>query len=1008
MFKKKYKHVLLILSVSLILAFVSVNHWFTDDSMLYFWDSFIMLDIQKTWGYVFYSWSSSIFPGSAPEGGWSLIPYWLLFSLGHKISSSISVAQEALYIGLIFTSLVSFYALLTHLINLVIEPGSKNPLLRIGSFIFAMLYTFNLYTFYYAYFMFNPGVFILAFLPLNILALLRIYPLKKAGSQKIDRKWILVFIATLFAMTSGFATYVFLAQYFIWIFVYLLFYFLISRTKLISVKALSLVLFLALIILSQWWWFFSALLTFEKRYLVEAQVGTTVWFDAGLLASRLLNSIRILGVTLASTNIFSWSKYYDNLWFTTPLFVFPFLIIYLLTKLSKLKNKPLIVFMLAIFLFSLFFVKFSNPPLSSIMKFAFYNIPFFGAFRGAYHKAGLFYIFSYFILSGIGFYYIHKLVIEKYKRPLSYIPLLIIVIVGIVVTGPFFLFYKDNIRKLDVFFNHKNYAISAKTKVPPEYYQLKSFFSPICPGKATVIIPRSGWISNAHWLKYNTSYAGIDIIAQIIRCEFLTTVVFIPKPEVSNQSLFFMLDQRDYKGVKNFLLQQQIGFVLIRKDHIPYSPTTWVYVDPQKISEDINKDSDFNKIFENDLVMLYEFKPLDKIYKKNGFALSHNAVYTDSTLTKNVGHAILAKHSMGSIGKMIVNTKDGFSKFKSYINAYVSESICSNCGKLKPNVEEKSAERLLTVYKDGEHECRTDTFDVETKVDKVTIKYKDGSVQDVTPSTRLYLSEGKYPISIDYKVKHVFDLPSLEIKAGALTEVPLGRISQGNYRMTYTVENKEFGIEAFMTAGQLSEEALEKREFGKEGNGVLFTNPVPLSGKKSDVERLFNAPEFSNDAYTLYFNSEKIISRPAKDIARITNLTINKVVDEESVAFSCSTSMGMDSDVDTLNIKVKQNSPVSYSVTLPEEFTKGFLTFNKSFDNNWIAYTTVNGKKYELDHQISGYANAWHIESPISRSITVEYKRQSMIEKNALVWIAAFPLLVLLYLKLIDRKTSNK
>lgn len=1004
---KRHKHIILVLITSLALSILSVYHWFNGGHILYFWDSFILLDIQKSWGYIFYSWYNGIFPGSAPVGGWSLIPYWLVITFAHKVFGSISFAEQLLYTGIAFTSLVSFYVLLSHLTEVIMGEVAKNPLLKIGNFIFAIFYAFNLYTFYYVYFMFNPDAFIIAFLPLNIFALLKIYPLSKIKDSDPGNKWkwIFLFFITLLAMTSGFASYVFLAQYFVWIVFYLLLYFFISKTKLISIKTLSLILFLLLVVLSQWWWFYSALLTFGLRYDIEAQIGTTVWFDAGLIESRLLNSIRILGVTLSLSNEFNWSKFYQNSWFTFPLFIFPLVIIYLLTKLEKLQSKSLVVYMLAIFLVSLFIVKFNNPPLASVMQYAFYNVPFFGAFRGAYHKAGLYYIFSYFVLSGIGFYYLNKLFIEKNKRFKSFILFSIITVTGIILTAPFFLFNKDNIRELDYTYNNKKYSLIAKTKVPPEYYDFKSFFSTMCLGKASVIIPRGGWISSADWPKYGLSYVGIDFIPQIINCEFMTTVVFDAKPEVSNQSLFFMLDQGDYKGVKNFLYQHQLGYLIIRKDHVPYSPTTWVYVNPERVASEIKKDPDFNNIYENDFLILYELKPLKKI-TNYGFALPANVVYIDSALTKNKDYALLAKHSPYAIGNMVVNEKDNLNRFRSRINNYISESICKDCDKLRPNSEEKKAERILTIHQDGMYNCQADIFDSETKVEQITIKDKAGNVNIISSPVKLPLLKGDYSIVIDYRVKHVFDMPLVEIKSDELIKVPLGKISQGDYRMTYKVDNKEFGVEGFLTIGELEGDVLRKRVFGREGDGVLFTDPVPFSNKKSSVQRLFNANEFTNYPYTLYFNSEKL--RSAKGAARITDLTINKVVSDEIITFSCSMGSMVDNNQNTQGIKVKQISPVFYTVTLPREFENGFLTFNKSFDSDWYAYTVINGKKKIFDHQISGYANAWYIDSRPDGEIKIEYKRQNIIEKNAIASLLAFFAFFLLYLKLVRVKKPKK
>lgn len=1004
---KKYKEAIIVAISSILLSILVVHHWFSNSTIMYYWDSFIMLDIMRTWDYIFYAWTNSIFPGSTSLGGWSLIPYWSIFQLVHKATGSVSFAQEFLFAGLMFASLVSFYLLLSHISKTVIGDGIKHPLLKAGIYIFSMMYTFNLYTFYYGYFMLNPDVFILAFLPLNIYALLRMYPLSMV-KQKVEKKFIFLFFITMLLMTSGFATYIFLAQYLIWISLYLALFLFISKTKVFSVKTISLGIFFILMILSQWWWFFSALLTFENRYDVEAQIGTTVWFDAGLIQSWLLNTTRILGVTLGLSNLFSWSHYYENPWFTLPLFTLPLLIIFLLTKFNKLKNKPLLFFLFTIFLFSLFIVKFSNPPFAFIMKFAFHNIPFFGAFRGAYHKAGMYYVFSYFILSGAGFYLLNRYLLTQKKRLQAYISIFALVIAAVVVTGPYFLFYKNNIVKLTYTFNNHDYKFMAKTKVPPEYYQLKSFFDPLCSGTATVIIPRGGWISSADWPKYNNSYVGIDFIPQIIRCEFMTTVVFDHKPEVSNQGLFFLLDHGDYAGFKNFLTQSQVGYVVVRRDHIPYSPTSWVYVNPKKVSKALDRDPDFKKLLENDLVMLYAFKPLSTL-RNYGFALPADTVYTDSPLTTYQDYSILASFSPNSIGKTIINTKPGYNDYTQYVNTYISEAICESCTKVYPNNVQKTVQRKLTIHKDGPYTCRVTNFDNETKIDKLSIEDKNGNSTEVNPSSQLFLQEGTYPVSINYTLKHVFDRSHADIQPGQLIKIPLGRISQGDYRLTYKVNNKTYSVEGFLTKTNISTDTLKKRPFGREGDGVMFTDPRPTSPIETNVDRQFTANEFSNDFYTLYFNAEKV--KNATVSAKITDITINKVVHDEQVTFSCGTTTSIGDSSDTKNLKVTQQTPVRYTVILPKSFKKGFLTSNKSFDYNWVAYSVADGKKHVFKHMESGYSNAWFIDTVKNKIITIEYIRQARIEKNGIITVIAFIIVFLLYLKLVNigyPKTSKK
>lgn len=1003
MFYKNHKQIIILVFISILLAFFSVHHWFQNGYILYYWDTNLPLDIKNTFTKFFYSWFTIIFPGGPQTGAWSLLPYWAIISLVHKFSSSISIAQRIVYTVLLFTSLVSFYSLLSYLAEHIIGKEHSN-ILRLGNFLFAIFYTFNLYTFYYAYFMFNPDAFLIAFLPLNILALLKIYPLTKTD-KPFEKKWIFVFFTSLILMVSGFASYVFLAQYFIWITFYLLFYIIILKKKIISLFTFSVALFLFLIVLSQWWWFFPALLTFNERYLIESSLGTTIWFEGGIKQSQLLNSIRLLGIPLAISNSFSWSSFYSDKLFTFPLFFIPFLILYLVRRIKELKHKGLIVYLLLIFLLSLFLVKYSNPPFAYLLRFAFDNIPFFGAFRDAYHKTGIYFIFAYFLLSGLGFYLINKSLLERQKRFLLLLLFTAVLIAGIVVTGPYFLFFRDNIIKLNFIFDNKTYTISAKTKIPPEYYDLKTFFASKCSGKATLIIPRGGWISSAIWPKYNSSYVGIDLIPQLIDCEFITTVIFPQEPELSNQSAYVLLDQGDIQGFKNFLLRNQIGYLIVRKDNVPYAPTNWMYVDPEKVKIKVEKDQDFQRIYQNDFFLVYQFKPLNAI-DNYGFALPSQVIYTDFTFTKNLDFATLVKQMSPSIGSVILNTTGYYKKFNSSIDSFLSSAKCIDCASEQKNSENKTVSREIAIYRDGLYKCEANKLDIESKITSFEIN-NNGEKISSTESTEIFLSQGTYPVQINYSTKHVADLPSMEFKKGEYVIIPLGKITEGDYRLTYEVENKDQDVEVLLSKSELSSKEMKIRKYGEEKSPVVFTIPLSLSKKDNIVDRTFTVNYWTNDSYFLYLNAPKSTS-VSKNKALFKNLSINKVIKPEDMIFSCGLEETKVDTTFTREMKVYKESPVLYKVVFPEDFHNGFLTLNKSFDDKWIAYSVENGKKHIYNHVKSGYANAWYVNSLPNREIVVEYTMQELIEKNAILSLIVFISILFVYLQINKKNEKTK
>jgi len=685
--KLKMSNVLVII-LSLIVAFVAVYKWFEGGTILYYWDTNLPLDIKNSIQDFFFYWHSNVFPGGSGNG-WSWLPYSLSVAALLKLFGNLSLTQALLYFSFIFLSIVNFYLLLNYLLITVVGLDiEKNAIFyKIISFLFAIFYALNLYTFYYSYFMFNPQIYIYSLLPLNILALFKLYPLgKKGGLSNTPNKWLFLFLTTLIFMSPGFTTYVFLGQYLLLLFFYLSLYWFVGKYKLLSHKTLQIFLFLVLILLTQWWWFFPSLLGFKELYLSQSALGTSVYFDISSIRSNLLNSVRLFGSPMMNNNPFSWDSFYNsNLLFPFTLFLFPFLIIFTFARIKEIKNKIYLVYFLTIFLFSLFIVKLGNPPFVWLTRFAYDSVPFFGAFRDAWHKAGLFYTFSYFILSSIGFYLVVKVLLEEKRKKLFLgVSFFALIIAGIAVTAPFFLFSYDNIKKIDFLYDGKKYTFSAKTKIPPEYYQLKSVLEKSCNGTSVLVIPKGSMISSAVWGEYGNSYVGQDILNHLIVCNFLNTLLLQNGPDSSNFTPYIMLENGDFAGFKNFLLQNQIGLVLIRKDNVPYYYTNYLNfsrINPSLTARTINKDSDFKEVYENDFFKLYKLNNIEKNY---GFALPSTMLFTNQALSSGIDYAVLSKQ-MGVKKSSVIMNKDNLMKYQSLVNFYVSKANCVGCVKITPS-----------------------------------------------------------------------------------------------------------------------------------------------------------------------------------------------------------------------------------------------------------------------------------------------------------------------------------
>lgn len=677
---------IILILLSVVVAVVSVYAWFSNGTILYYWDTLLPLDNKNSFENFFYYWHTGSFPGGSGSG-WSWLPYWMFIALFRTLASSLSAAQGFHYVLFIFLSIVSFYLLSQYLIYSVLR--TKKGIFSIVSFLFAVFYALNLYTFYYSYFMFNPQIYIYSILPLNLLALFKIYPLDSSKNSILAvKKWIFVFFLSSVFMVSGFTTYVFFGQYLALVFFYLIFHLFFIKKKLLSFKTLQLFLFFILVFLIHWWWFFPSLLGFKDLYDSQSSLGTTVYFDVGSVSSNLLNSLRLFGSPMMNNNPFSWDPFFNsNRFFPFPLFFFPFLIIFLLLKIKSINNKNVILFLLVIFLSTLFIVKLGNPPLAWITKFAFEHVPFFGAFREAWHKAGLFYVFSYFVLSAIGFACLIKSVIDK-KR-LFYLKTLFaaLFLTGIVSTAPFFIFSYDNIKKINFTYKNKNYEIRSKTKIPPEYYSLKKSIEAQCKDTATIIIPKSSMISNGVWQKYGYSYVGQNILSNLIACNFISAQILKNGPDSFSFAPYQMLEKGDFASFKNFLFQNQIGLVLVRKDNIPYYYTNYIYLthaDWLSAARFLSGDSDFAKTFENDYFSLYSIKKI-KSLQGYGFALPQTIVYTNSDLNSGEDYEILSKQIPVSDGSVIINNNNDLKKYSKKINYYAPISNCVGCVKIIPS-----------------------------------------------------------------------------------------------------------------------------------------------------------------------------------------------------------------------------------------------------------------------------------------------------------------------------------
>lgn len=992
-----------LLSVGLLICTLSVWNWFSDGSILFFVDSLLPIEPKNSFLRMFYNFNSHIFPWNS-EPSWSWGIYWFMISAGKEVFHSLSLSQYLLYVFLLFSSLTGLYFLTNYLWFTALKNKENVNVYRIVIFLFALLYTFNLYTFYYGFFMFNPNAFIIAFLPLNLLSLFKIYSLLKE-KPKVRSFWIILFVLTALLMSSGFGTYIFLAQYLVWVFLYLIIYFVISKKSFLEI--LSILIFLAIIFLSQWWWFLPALLGFKDLYEFQSSTGTISWFLSGYLPAQLLNSLRILGLPFLVSNAFSWSDLYqNNKIFTFPLFLLPSLLLFFVYILKKLRNRITFIYLLIMLIGSLFIVKFNNPPFSFILGFSFEHVPYFGAFREFYQKAGLYYILPYLLICSLASGLIIRILLQKKNKLALSVFVLLLLINIVIITGPFFIFSYDNIRTERFTYNHTKYTIKSKTKIPKEYYDFKKVFEPECKGRAVMIIPRSAWVSSANWFKYGTSYMATDLLSEMVDCSFLTTLALKFKAEASNQAFFVLLQNDEYNELKRLMYKTQISYILLRYDNTPYYFSIWQYIDPRSVAKKLDQDPDFEKKVINEYFTVYKFKKA-KDFDKHGFALHSSGTYTSSPLTRSTDYALASRMLPDVIGPVLVNTQKDLTKFMSSIGAYLSMGFCSDCA-TKAEIErlesgtQKKLILKLDVEQGGDYSCISKVYIPGSEVTNIDLTDLKGKKTAIDTSQPVKLEKGSYTADISYSTQTFIDKKSILLDSGEVLELPIGKLYDRSYKLSYTLDNKDQDVNIIFAKKPIDLSDIKRDKFNPAD--IAFTSPTGGSDKKQKVQRIFQVDEFNVNNYYLYIRVNTL-NPLKKSTVVIGDLLLERAIDINYVGFACYLKTGEDDHDLTNMLKVTRITPLEYKVILPNGFNKGFLTFNKTYADDWQAYTTFpDGKKEVYPHLQNGYSNAWFIENPKSKVVTMVLTRHGLVKKNGIITLILLFFALGIYIWIMKKK----
>lgn len=777
--------------------------WFNDGTIIYFWDINFPLDPALGLNHFFYLWKSNIFPGFF-DTGWSWLPYIFILTIFNSISHSLSTAQALLYWFLMTASLITFYFLLRYLFRLL--DLKENLFIIITEIIGSVLYAFNTYVYYYSFRIFNPQEFITAFFPLHFLALLHLFPMEKLKTKtkyRFPLVWLIVFFLTLLLMTSGFSTLIYYIEYLGIVGFYLLFQTFYRRSW--SLKdILDRCWFFSLVFLFNLWWFFPMYLGLHDVYAKSSQIGTTIYFSLESQLSYLINAVRLIGLPPMQTPLFSWENLYiHNQLFTYPLFIFLLLILLLAVKLPKLPAKGLTIFLFTTFSILLFIVKEGNPPFSFILQFAFNHIPFFGVFRDAYQKAGLFYTFTYFLLFSIALGVICNSFLDK-KKYLALIIMLISLIAGIVMTAPFFIF--QNIPYQTTTSQTHPIVFSAKTKIPDEYFGLKSFLEPNCQKTEVLVLPRTSILSSAYWPDSGYSYVGQDILSNLIGCNFISTQVLDSNIDAYYSVPYLALEQNNINAFKKFLFNSSIQLIVVRHDYVDNNLTDYAPVNVNSVLKDLNGDSDFIHVYRNKLLDVYKYSKLDGVQYGINFpqvTLFTNVDFTSGHATQTLFSTVLTKDTF--INNTITAVKP--QETIAYANCVGCEYLPGS-GALDENVTiQATGNRLLQFIKKilHRHTEQADSLDRELNTLETSFQswMHSGSLKDAESyKTSLNRTMNYYRKHLqgdffgkDYttiKVKNYlvneFTILSDSSKGPGMHRVPLDNVSISNLQQKSIVE----------------------------------------------------------------------------------------------------------------------------------------------------------------------------------------------------------------------------
>ncbi len=372
---------------------------------------------------------------------------------------------------------------------------------------------------------------------------------------------LVILLSTVFVFAAVNSTYV-IVVFFI-LFSYLIFYIIQKRkTKLEAIFALknSIILLFLWFFLNLWWIMPTILFVTEGIKHAAAIGGTTSVFKVSSSQSSFINIFRLLGYWPFSASgwggdpYIHWASIYSTIPFLILGFILP--ILALLPFLSKQKNRIIFYFGILLLLGS-FLMKGMHPPLGSINKWMFLNIPLFVIFRNPYEKFGIIVVLSYAVLVGMGFGIIYGF-LKKYSWQLAKTSILILYIL-------FFGIYMWPYWTGDLIPQKGKISPGAHIRIPDYYYEAGRYISNQSREFKILSLPHQEGAA------YNWRYGYFgsdDLLHHFLQKPLLARTIntgSIIDPYLSN--LFSLFDKTKLdKNINQLLGITNIRYILVHND----------------------------------------------------------------------------------------------------------------------------------------------------------------------------------------------------------------------------------------------------------------------------------------------------------------------------------------------------------------------------------------------------------------------------------------------------------